>query len=46
MACIKILRHIDAIDVNEELQLLNFIKEKQVNLNGIATGDLQCYISN
>ena len=46
MACIKILRHLDAIDANEELQLLNFVKEKQVNLNGIVTGDLQCYISN
>ena len=46
ISCIKILKYINAIKLNEEKSMLNFINENQTNLNGIKTGDLICKISN
>ncbi len=45
ISCIKILRHIDAINNSEYCELMNFIGEKQKNLNKITTGKLVCNIS-
>ena len=46
ISCIKILKYIDAINQNDEKSLLNFINEKQTNLNNIEIGNLICEISN
>ena len=43
---LKILKYINAINQNDEKSLLNFINEKQTNLNNITIGNLICEISN
>ena len=46
ISCISILKYLNVIKPKEEKALLNFIGEKQTNLNNIKIGKLVCEIFN